>query len=97
MGLTYPLTVQTMLIIYIYSIIMSLFVYNISLYIYPSSVYQIYETGFPSKTPFMPILTLYLIETPFNAFANRVDPDQAALKELPDQGLFCLLLEIQHI
>ena len=24
-------------------------------------------------------LTLYLIETPFNSFANRVDPDQAAL------------------
>ena len=38
--------------------------------------------------------TLYLIETPFNTFANRVDPDQAALKELPDQGLLCLLMEI---
>ena len=25
------------------------------------------------------IITFYLIETPFNAFANRVDPDQAAL------------------
>ena len=24
-------------------------------------------------------LTLYLIETPFNAFANRTDPDQADL------------------
>ena len=24
-------------------------------------------------------LTLYLIETPFNTFANRADPDQAAL------------------
>ena len=24
-------------------------------------------------------LTLYLIETPFNPFANRTDPDQAAL------------------
>ena len=24
-------------------------------------------------------LILYLIETPFNAFANRADPDQAAL------------------
>ena len=24
-------------------------------------------------------LTIYLIETPFNAFANRADPDQAAL------------------
>ena len=25
-------------------------------------------------------LTLYLIETPFNTFANRADPDQAALR-----------------
>ena len=25
------------------------------------------------------LLTLYLIETPFNAFAKRADPDQAAL------------------
>ena len=25
------------------------------------------------------ILTLYLIETPFSIFANRADPDQAAL------------------
>ena len=24
-------------------------------------------------------ITFYLIETPFNAFANRADPDQAAL------------------
>ena len=24
-------------------------------------------------------LTFYLIETPFNTFANRADPDQAAL------------------
>ena len=24
-------------------------------------------------------LTIYLIETPFNAFADKVDPDQAAL------------------
>ena len=29
----------------------------------------------------------------FNAFANRADPDQAAL-ELPDQGLLSLLMEI---
>ena len=29
---------------------------------------------------FLPIcLTLYLIETPFNTFANRVEPDQTAL------------------
>ena len=27
----------------------------------------------------IPLLTLYIIETPFNAFANRADPDQAAL------------------
>ena len=25
------------------------------------------------------LLTVYLIETPFNTFANRADPDQAAL------------------
>ena len=25
------------------------------------------------------MLTLYLIETPFNVFANRADPDQADL------------------
>ena len=30
------------------------------------------------------LLTLYLIETLFNAFANRADPDQ---------GLLCLLME----
>ena len=39
-------------------------------------------------------LNLYLKETPFNAFANRAVPDQAALTELPDQGLLCLLMEI---
>ena len=33
-------------------------------------------------------LTLYLIGTPFNAFTNRADPDQAA------QDLLCLLMEI---
>ena len=37
------------------------------------------------------MLTLYPIETPFDAFANRADPDQA---ELPNQGLLCLLMEI---
>ena len=31
------------------------------------------------KTTCKSILTLYLIETPFNAFANRAYPDQAAL------------------
>ena len=35
-------------------------------------------------------LTLYLIETPFNAFAYRAD----LLEELPDLGLIYLLLEI---
>ena len=40
-------------------------------------------------------LTLHLIETPFNTFANGADPDQAALvQDLPDQGLLCLLMEI---
>ena len=39
-------------------------------------------------------LILYLIETPFNTFANRAGPDQAALQELPDQGLLRLLMEI---
>ena len=29
---------------------------------------------------FCRLLTLNLIETPFDAFANRVDPNQAALK-----------------
>ena len=29
-----------------------------------------------------------------NPFANRADPDQAALQELPDQGLLCLLMEL---
>ena len=38
-------------------------------------------------------LSLYLIETPFNDFANRADPDQAA-QELPDQGLLCLFKDI---
>ena len=33
---------------------------------------------------------------PFNAFANRADPDQAAL-ELSDQCLLCLLMEICYI
>ena len=30
---------------------------------------------------------------PFNTFANRSDPDQAALK-LSDQGQLCMLMEI---
>ena len=28
--------------------------------------------------------TLYLIETPFNAFANKVDPDQGLLRLIMD-------------
>ena len=41
---------------------------------------------------------LYLIKMPFfNTFANKADPDQAALIELPDQGLLCLLIEIRSI
>ena len=44
-------------------------------------------------------LTLYLVETPFNTSVNRSDPDhatlvRAALQELPDQGLLCLIMEI---
>ena len=30
-------------------------------------------------------------QTHFNAFANRVDPDQASLVRAPDEGLLCLL------
>ena len=36
------------------------------------------------------LLALYLIETPLNAFADRADPGQAVLQELPDQGLLCI-------
>ena len=43
------------------------------------------------------IYPLYLIETPFNAFANRSDPDQVAHLELPDQELLCLLMETWYI
>ena len=34
------------------------------------------------------ILTLYLTETPFNAFATRADPDQAALAACSGSTLF---------
>ena len=36
-------------------------------------------------------VTLYLIEMPFNAFANRADPDQAALvkQSRPRSGSSC--------
>ena len=36
------------------------------------------------------VLNFNLIETSFDTFANRADPDQAAL----DLGLLCLLMEI---
>ena len=36
-----------------------------------------------------PSLTLYLMETPFNTFANRVDPDQAA-----PMGAFCKTFDL---
>ena len=39
-------------------------------------------------------LTLYLIETPIDAFANRADPDKASL---PDQSLLCLLINMKSI
>ena len=48
----------------------------------------------PTRTNTDIVLTLYLIETPFSPFANRVDPDQTALVKLPDQGLLCLLMEL---
>ena len=32
-----------------------------------------------SKLPWFSRLTLYLTETPYNTFANRTDPDKAAL------------------
>ena len=36
-------------------------------------------------------LTLYLMATPFNNFANRVNLNRAAVVELPDHGLLgCL-------
>ena len=38
-------------------------------------------------------VTIYLIVTPFNTFASRADPDQAALV-LPDLGLLYLHKEI---
>ena len=39
-------------------------------------------------------LTLYLKEMTFNVFANRADPDQAALVSAAYQGPLCLLMEI---
>ena len=38
--------------------------------------WEIYHMGLDARKP---VLTLYLKEMPFNAFANRADPDQAAL------------------
>ena len=37
---------------------------------------------------------LYLIETPYDTFANRVGLIQKLLLEMPDQGLLCFLMEI---
>ena len=37
------------------------------------------NSGPLSPLPKLYPLTLYLIETPFNTFAKRADPDQAAL------------------
>ena len=42
---------------------------------------------------FLSLNSFYLIDTPLTIFPNRADPDQADL-ELPDQGLFCLLMEM---
>ena len=39
-------------------------------------------------------LTLYPIVTPLSSFANRTEPDQAALVKMADQGLLCFLMEI---
>ena len=38
-----------------------------------------------------PQINPYLIEMPFNTFANSTDPDQATLEELPDQYKSCLI------
>ena len=45
------------------------------------------------------ILTIILIviETPFNTFANRADPDQTALVRAAWSDLLCLLMEIWYI
>ena len=37
------------------------------------------QTSNPAGYFNMGVLTLYLIQTPFKAFANRAGPDQAAL------------------
>ena len=50
-----------------------------------------YNITFEDEIEQISLLTLYLIDTPLNTFANRADPDQA---ELPDGGLLCLLMEI---
>ena len=40
-------------------------------------------------------LTLYLIETPFNTFAQTEQTQtRQLLQKLPDHGLLCLLIEI---
>ena len=47
----------------------------------------------PDQTVLLEYLLLAHIETPFIAFVNKADPDQAAL-ELPEQGILCLLMDI---
>ena len=42
-------------------------------------------------------LTLYLIEMPFKAFANRADPDQAALVRAALSGFSLFAFEILYI
>ena len=39
-----------------------------------------YNIPFEDEIEQICLLTIYLIETPFNTFANRADPDQAALE-----------------
>ena len=48
----------------------SYFYFSIKICIVCTQTYHFHETF---------ILTLYLKETPFNTYANRADPDQAAL------------------
>ena len=50
--------------------------------------------GYPK---WLSVLILFLIEMPFNTFANIAYQDQADIYKLPDQGLLCLLLEILDI
>ena len=45
-------------------------------------------------------LTLYLIETPFSAFTNKADPDQAAfilLASGPDKSFLCSMYNCESL